>query len=249
MQIEWFEIVAQIINFFIILFILQKLLYKPVIAAMETRQERILKSQIEADEEMARAKKLMDEYNTKIAEIDEEKRDILDQARKNADEKREELLEGYRLEAEAKRKSYLKEVEDEKENFIENLRTKLGENAVKIASHILSTISSKQLEEEVFKSFIDEISGLRESISDDKLLQDQRHLSLYSAEEISQEKKTEIEEILRDQVENFESISYEVNNDLIIGYELNLDTHTINTSMKNYLDEIEKSIINQLKKE
>src|SRR5665648_77011 len=36
MQISWFEIVAQIINFFIILFILQKLLYKPVENSIKT---------------------------------------------------------------------------------------------------------------------------------------------------------------------------------------------------------------------
>lgn len=249
MQINWFEILAQIINFFIILFILQKLLYKPVMAAMETRQERILKSQIEADEEMARAKELMDEYSAKIADIDQEKREILDEARKEAEEKREDLLEDYRLEAKTKRKAYLKEVEDEKDNFMESLAKRLGENAVKIASHILSTISSKELEDEVFKSFERDLKGLRESISDDRLLEDQRHISLSSAREMTQDEKNKVEEILRDQIGNFENISYKVNNDLIIGYELNLDTHTVQTSIKNYLEEIEKNIVDRLEKE
>lgn len=249
MQINWFEILAQIINFFIILFILQKLLYKPVMAAMETRQERILKSQIQADEEMARAKELMDEYSAKMADIDQEKREILDEARKDAEEKRDDLLEDYKLEAEAKRKMYLKEVEDEKDKFMENLAKRLGENAVKISSHILSTISSRELEDEVFKSFTKELESLRESISDDKLLKDQKHLNLSSAREMTQDEKNRVEEILRDQIESFEDISYEVDSDLIIGYQLNLDTHTVQTSIKNYLEEIEKNIISRLEKE
>ena len=69
MQIEWFEIIAMIINFFLTLFILQKLLYKPVVKAMDERQERIQKAQIEAEAKMEDAKKLISDYDKKIADI------------------------------------------------------------------------------------------------------------------------------------------------------------------------------------
>ena len=248
MQISWFEIIAQIINFFIMLFILQKLLYKPVINAMETRQERILKSQIEADREMAEARELINEYNARIADIDEEKRELLEKARISAEERRDELLTNYKKEAEAKRNIYLKEIEDEKDGFLERLSKELGENAVKIASHILSTISSKELEEEVFKSFIRAISDLEEKTKDNKILNDQKNLKLYSARNISENEKNEIEKVLKDQINNLENISYELDENLILGFELNMDTHTIHTSIKNYLDIIEDDIINTLEK-
>ncbi len=248
MQISWFEIIAQIINFFIMLFILQKLLYKPVINAMETRQERISKSQIEADREMAEARELINEYNARIADIDEEKRELLEKARISAEERRDELLTNYKKEAEAKRNIYLKEIEDEKDGFLERLSKELGKNAVKIASHILSTISSKELEEEVFKSFIRAISDLEEKTQDNKILNDQKNLKLYSARNISENEKNEIEKVLKDQINNLENISYELDENLILGFELNMDTHTVHTSIKNYLDIIEDDIINTLEK-
>src|SRR5665648_591135 len=108
MQISWFEIVAQIINFFIILFILQKLLYKPVIKAMDERQVRIQKSQKEADEKMDNAKELISEYNHKMAEVEDEKSSIINQARIEAKERKDSLLEDYKKEADRKRDSYLK---------------------------------------------------------------------------------------------------------------------------------------------
>ena len=41
MQIEWFEILAQVFNFFILLLILRKIFYKPINQVMENRQEKI----------------------------------------------------------------------------------------------------------------------------------------------------------------------------------------------------------------
>ena len=248
MQIDWFEIVAQIINFFIILFILQKLLYKPVMNMMETRQERIQKDQIEAEEKMNKAEELISEYDTKIAGVEDEKREILDDARDKAQERKQELLETYKEEAENKRQVYLNEIEDEKELFIKNLRKKLGQNAVKIASHILSNISSKELEDEVFNTFLKNIKNLRDNIEEPGLLDEEKDIELYSAEELSQDKKEKIKEVLGEQVENLDHLEFEVDEDLILGYQLSLETYTVHTDIKNYLDSIEEEIIEEIEK-
>lgn len=246
MQINLFEIVAQIINFFILLFILQKLLYKPVINVMEERQERIQKSQIEADEKMGKARGLIDDYDKKIADIEQEKREILDDARREAQEKKDSLLLEYQEEAENKRRSYLKEIEDEKELFLSNLRNNLGKNAVKIASRILDTISSKDLEDEVFHTFIGNLQNLKEDIPDKDILKEENYLDLYSSRSLSDDEKKNIQDVLNNQMEDLKEINYEVNESLVLGYELNLETYTIHTNIKNYLEEIEKDIIKNL---
>ena len=41
MSIDWFEILAQIFNFFILLFLLNKFLFKPIMVAMEKREAEI----------------------------------------------------------------------------------------------------------------------------------------------------------------------------------------------------------------
>ena len=248
MQIDWFEIVAQIINFFIILFILQKLLYKPVINMMETRQERIQKDQIEAEEKMNKAEELISEYDTKIAGVEDEKREILDDARDQAQERKQELLEIYKEEAENKRQVYLNEIEDEKELFIKNLRKKLGQNAVKIASHILSNISSKELEDEVFNTFLENIKNLRDNIEEPGLLDEEKDIELYSAKELSQDSKEKIKEVLGEQVENLDHLEFAVDEDLVLGYQLSLETYTVHTDIKNYLDSIEDEIIEEIEK-
>ncbi|MDY0235544.1 MAG: F0F1 ATP synthase subunit delta [Gudongella sp.] len=249
MQISWFEIVAQIINFFIILFILQKLLYKPVIKAMAERQVSIQKSQKEADEKMDNAKELISEYKNKMAEAENEKSSIINQARIEAKEKKDSLLEDYKIEADRKRSSYLKEIQDEKSNFIDNLRKTMGESAVKIASHILEMISSKELEEEVFKSFIEVLNNLEDNIEDKRTLEDERQTELYSARELSDSEKETIKKALKTSLKNLETIEFNVDPDLILGYELNLETYTVHTSIKNYLDGVEADILKMLEKD
>jgi alternate F1F0 ATPase F0 subunit B len=245
MNISWFEIVAQIINFFIILFILQKLLYKPVMNAMKKRQEAISKSRIEADEKMQNAEELINEYDEKIAKIQDEKRDILDDARKQADEKKESLLTQYKEEAESKRSAYLKEIDDEKENVKKKLKKNLGSSAVKIASHILDNISSKELEEEIFNTFKSNLEDLSSKLTDFDALKEE-NVVIHSFRDLSENEKNTIENVLRNQMKNLRNIEFETDPELILGYEINLETYTVHTSIRKYLSEIEKEIIKDL---
>lgn len=245
MNISWFEIIAQIVNFFIILFILQKLLYKPVLSAMKKRQERIQKSQIEADEKMKEADELIKKYDKNIEDMQKEKRDILEDARKEAQEKKESLLKEYKEEADDKRKVYLKEIEDEKEKFINNLRKKLGYSAIKIASHILDTLSSKELEKEIFKNFILTLEDLNENVPDSDVFKEET-LEMNSFRDLSTEEKETLENALKKQFKNLKTIQYETDPSLILGYELILETYTIHANINNYLSEIEKDIIKNI---
>jgi F-type H+-transporting ATPase subunit b len=245
MSIDWFQIVAQIINFFLILFILQKLLYKPVLKAMGDRQERIEKSQIEADAKMKDANKLIGNYEKKIEEIEEEKRDILYDARKQAQEIKDNLLVDYMKEAEDKRKAYLKEIEDEKESFTKALRKNLGNGGVKIAAYILDAISSKELEAEIFNAFVLNLKDLKRNI-DDLDVSKEEIVEIHSFRDLSGDEKKTIENILKDQLNALNEINYATDPSLILGFELNLETYTIHTNIKNYLSEIEKDILKNL---
>ena len=249
MQITWFGVIAQVINFFLMLFILQKLLYKPVVKAMDDRQISIQKSQKEADEKMNNAKELISEYKDKMAVVEDEKSSIINQARIEAKEKKESLLEDYKTEADRKRASYLKEIEDEKKNFIDNLRKTMGQSAVKIASHILEMISSKDLEDEVFNSFIGELNNLENNIEEKRTLKDEKQVILNSARELSDGEKDQIQQKLKETLKNLETIEYNVDPDLVLGYELNLETYTVHTSIKNYLDAVESDILKMLEKD
>ncbi len=245
MSINWFEVIAQIFNFFLILFILQKLLYKPVLKAMAEREKRTHEAQVEADKKMSDANKLVTRYERKVADIEKEKRSILDDAKIQAEQTKEDLLEQYRTEAESKRQAYLKEIEDEKQNFIISLRKNLGNSAVKIASHLLESISSKEIENEVFRTFIDNLKDLRHNIPNFDDLEEEK-VDIHSFRDLSKEERQAIEDVLHEYGDIIKTIEYQTDSDLILGYELNLETYTVHANIENYLNIIEKEIIENL---
>ena len=56
MLIDWFTVIAQIVNFLVLVYLLKRFLYKPIIKAMDGREQRIAGRLEEADkrEEEAR---------------------------------------------------------------------------------------------------------------------------------------------------------------------------------------------------
>ena len=236
------------INFFILLFLLHKLLYKPVINAMEQRQEKISKDKNEADAKMKDANALIEEYENKMTGIKEKEKKILENSKDQAQEEKEALIEKYKKEAQDKGDEFLKEIQEEEENFLSEIRKSLGENALKIASNILSILSKKELQESVFDTFVDKIKKLDADTLKDEMKSKDKTLELIASESLSEEQKTYFEERLKEKID-YKTINYRIDENLIVGYELKLESITIHTNIKKYLDEAEKSIMKTLEKE
>lgn len=242
MNISWFEIIAQMINFFILLFLLQKLLYKPVIQVMDDRQQRLRNNQKKSEENMKKANELIETYNNNLAELEKEKGRQLEMAKQQAQEKKEELLASYKEEAEQKRSDYIKEVEEEQQRFTHELGAVLGHNAVKIAGHILGSFSEEKLSEKVFDSFIKKVEEIDEdTLKEDMESKDER-IILISSEELSEQQKETLEKVLKAKVGTYKEIAYEIDEALVQGYELKLETVTVHTNVRKYLEEAEKNV-------
>ena len=243
MQIEWFEILAQVFNFFILLLILRKIFYKPINQVMENRQEKIDKLIEESEEKMADAKSLMDEYQTKLARLESEEEATIREARKKAEDMKDDLLEQYKNEADRRREEFLREIEDDRKRLSREIQTALGQNSVKIARHILSYITDEDLEEEYFESFLNKIHRLDQAATDFEISFEEESFEFTSAGEISNEKKKTLESALREKFRNFKDLRYSVDEDLVMGYELRLESYVLNSSLKKYLDQTEINIL------
>lgn len=249
MEINWFEIVAQIINFGILLIILKKLLYKPVLTMMKNREDEIAASLSHADQKLQEAEDLIESYEQKLknTELAEEK--ILQTARKEALQIKENLIESYKDEAQEKRIAFLNDLKGEKEQFSDALGKSLVENAVKLADHILIAIGDLDLKELVFEAFIEKIKTLDHHAIDDSgaiAEEQERLLTLTSAEELTADDKIRLERSLSEKISDSLSIDYKVDERLVIGYELKFETFTIASNIKKYLEESERNVLNVL---
>lgn len=98
--IDWVLLVAQFINFGIILFILKKFLYKPVMSMLHSRREEIQKGIHDAE----KARVLLEEASEKerklLKNAQAESRKILDETKKQAETILRETKEETRKESE-----------------------------------------------------------------------------------------------------------------------------------------------------
>src|ERR1039458_5722970 len=101
MLIDWFTVGAQAINFIILVWLLKRFLYKPILDAVDAREKRVATELADADAKKAEAKKERDEFQHKNAEFDQQRAALLSKATQDAKAERQRLLGEARQAADA----------------------------------------------------------------------------------------------------------------------------------------------------
>ena len=93
MLIDWFTIAAQAINFLILVWLLKRFLYKPILDAIDAREQRIAKELADADAKKAEAQQERDDFQRKNEQFDQQRAALLSQATDGADVERRRQVE------------------------------------------------------------------------------------------------------------------------------------------------------------
>ena len=76
MELDWFTVAAQIGNFLLLLWLLKRFLYRPILDAMAARQQRIDAALTEAQTKAADAEALQRDYLARQQELGGQPRDL-----------------------------------------------------------------------------------------------------------------------------------------------------------------------------
>ena len=96
MLIDWFTVGAQVLNFIILVWLLKRYLYKPILDAVDAREKRIAAELSDADAKRAEAKKERDEFHQKNETFDQQRAALLSKATQEAGAERQRLLDEAR---------------------------------------------------------------------------------------------------------------------------------------------------------
>lgn len=243
MNIDWFQIIFIIINFFVLLFILQKIFYKPVIKIMAERQQRIDDSLSSAENKKKEAENLITTYEDKLKSIEKTKESLLSEAREEAKEKKEKWLIDYQVEANEKRHHYFNEIEEEKETLSSALQEQIVLGAVSVASRLLEETKNEDWDERLFSALLEKLNSYEFEESLDELSRGDSSLVLRSARLMDEEKKKTLENILKKSPFRNDPLTYEKDPTLHLGYELQLPSHTVYASVGNYLENSQEKLM------
>jgi F-type H+-transporting ATPase subunit b len=130
-------LLAQFVNFILLLLILRMVAYKPILRMLDERSERIRESMERAEAVKRQAASTEEEFARRLAEARREGQDIIAQAEKIADRLRQEQLEKTREELDQLRTKALEDIERERERAVTELRRQVADLAVYAAGRVV----------------------------------------------------------------------------------------------------------------
>jgi F-type H+-transporting ATPase subunit b len=146
------SLIVQIVNFLILLVVLHRLLYKPLLAKMEERTAAIKRSLEEAQAARADAARQQEENVGRLRAAHQEAATIREQALKDAAEEQRRLVEAARAEAQRLVDSARAQMEGDVRRAREELRREVGDLATAVAEKLIR----KSLREEDHRRIIAE---------------------------------------------------------------------------------------------
>jgi F-type H+-transporting ATPase subunit b len=131
------SLIVQVINFLILLVILQRLFYKPFLAKMGERTQAIQKSLDEAQAARAGATRQQEENETRLRAAHAEAAAIRAQAMKEASEEQKRLVEAARAESQRLVESAKAQMDADVRRAREELRREVADLATAVAEKLV----------------------------------------------------------------------------------------------------------------
>lgn len=131
------EFIFYLINFLILVGVLGKFLYKPFLNLMDTRKQSIQDALENAELTNRRADEKMQNYNKRIAKVEEEGREIVREAKVKADVQARAIIEDANKKAADIMEKAEQSIEREKEKAMEEMRQEIAALAVLVAEKIV----------------------------------------------------------------------------------------------------------------
>ncbi len=148
-----------IITFLILVMILKKVAWKPILDALTHREETIRKALEDAQRAKEEAERLMEENKRNLARAEEEVQKIIREGRETAERIRAEILDKARKEADMMIERAKEEIERHREQAMLQLRAQVADLALEVASKLIGEVLSEQKHRKLVEKYLQEISS------------------------------------------------------------------------------------------
>lgn len=152
-------LIAQIINFLLLAYILKKFVFGKVLQAMSDRQARIVGNLELADRERAAAEELKREYQEQLAQARTQAQVIVEKATKLAEQAKDDILKEARAEHARLLKEAQEEISRERERAVAELRNEVVSLSIAAAGKIIGQNLDANANAKLVSDFINNLDG------------------------------------------------------------------------------------------
>ena len=150
-------LLVQLVNFIILVILLAKFAYKPIMNVLHERQAKIANSIESAENDEQKAKQVLAEYQKQLADARIAAQSIVDKAAKRAQEEHDAYIEQTKQEIEQMRKNAKEDLVREREQAAIQLKGEVVSLSMAAASKIISANMDKTANQKLVGEFIEKL--------------------------------------------------------------------------------------------
>lgn len=243
MNIDWFTFVAQIVNFVVLVFFLNRFLYGPITRAMSQREESIATRLHQAEQKQDDATVKLERYRHLSEELENQRKRLLEQARADSETTRQALVADARAEVQSRRDDWMSSLQREQKSLIDLIRQRASQQVISVSNSVLSQLANAELEQRILTNFLgqlkrippDQVEDLKSKVARNNLAR------VITAFDVSASSRSQICRSL-DQQLGLKQVDFVTLPELICGIELHVNGCKIGWSMREHLESLTDEI-------
>lgn len=253
MLIDWFTVIAQILNFIILVWLLKRFLYKPVLQAIDNREKRIAgQLQDAAQKEMA-AKGKQEEYERKNLEFEKQRDTAMKKVAQDSQLEGQKLMDEARKDADLFRSKLLDSLKNEQNLLSLEMVNHTRQEVFAIARKVLADLAGISLEEKITETFINRLQNLsageKEQLARAIESDSSHNIELCSVANLDEIRQKAIQAAVHEIYTGNASLTFRFRTspELVSGIELRCGGYKTSWNIDDYLNILQKNVADFLK--
>lgn len=252
MLIDWFTVGAQVLNFLILVWLMKRFLYKPILNAIDAREKRIAAALADADARKTDAQQERDTFRQKNEAFDEQRSALMEQVKDEARAERERLIEQAHQSANSLSAKRAETLRNEAQNLNQAIGRRAQQEVFAIARKTLADLAGASLEERIGEAFVRRLREMNEPAKE-RLAEAVRTAPgtalVRSAFDLPAALRETIQQTLNEILSTQVPVRFEVAPEVVGGVEFSTHGQKVAWSIAEYLKTLEKGIGELVNKE
>lgn len=244
MSIDWLTVAAQIANFLVLLWLLKRFLYRPILDGIDAREKEISDRMSEAGDLMEDARTKIAAYEDKLSELENSQATMEENLRREAARERDALIAEARHRIDRERSEFESHLVVEKARFIQHLSETGARVLVHLTRKVLSDLADDSLEEKISVCALKKLEPMADEIR--RLINDSRPVTVTTHAALAEELRKKVSDDLQKLAPGIEC-TFEVDPSQAFGLILRVGSASIEWTIDSYLGELETMMIENLR--
>ncbi len=243
MLIDWFTVGAQALNFVILVWLMKRFLYQPILNAIDAREKRIADELAHADKVSQEASQAKASFERKNLEFDQQREQLMVAATEAAQSERTRLLDEARQTAAQLEQKQQKTLHNKMQELHDSIRTGAQKELFAMAKGALHDLAEVDIEDQMVAVFLARLHGMKAEQKGALLAAlEAKQVTVQSSKKLSPDQQATILKSLKELMDKETQLQFEQAADLIGGIELNANGFKIGWSVAEYLHRLEESM-------